>query len=92
MRAITYWVTTAVFVVECLVGGVMGALRLPPFLGTATHLGYPDYFMAILGLVLLAAGLPRLKEWAYAGLISTTPEQRYPMPGLGMIPKHLSAR
>ncbi len=41
-----------------------------------THLGYPLYFMTILGVcyvsagaVLLAPRVPRLKEWAYAGLM-----------------------
>src|SRR5262249_22431989 len=74
--AIVYWTTTAILAAECLGGGVMGALRLPPFIGIATDLGYPAYFMTILGigyisagLVLLAPGLPRLKEWAYAGLV-----------------------
>ena len=42
----------------------MGALQLPPFLDTATHLGYPAYFMSILGVWYVAAGLillaPRL--------------------------------
>jgi hypothetical protein len=54
----------------------MGALRLEPFLGVTRHLGYPDYFMTILGvsyvlagLALLAPGVPRLREWAYAGLV-----------------------
>jgi len=54
----------------------MGGLRLEPFLGVIRHLGYPDYFMTILGLsyvlaglTLLAPGVPRLKEWAYAGLV-----------------------
>jgi DoxX-like family len=71
-----YWTTTVVLATECLVGGVMGALQLSPFLDTATHLGYPAYFMSILGAwyvaagaVLLAPRLPRLKEWAYAGLV-----------------------
>ncbi len=71
-----YWTTTAVLATECLVGGVMGALQLSPFRDTAIHLGYPAYFMSILGvwyvsggLVLLAPRLPRLKEWAYAGLV-----------------------
>jgi uncharacterized membrane protein YphA (DoxX/SURF4 family) len=75
-KSIAYWATTAVLVVECVVGGVMGAMRLQPFLDTATHLGYPAYFMTILGVwyaaagvVLLAPRLPRLKEWAYAGLM-----------------------
>src|SRR5215217_4671105 len=71
-----YWTTTAVLATECLVGGVMGVLQLSPFRGTAVHLGYPVYFMSILGVwyvlagfVLLAPRLPRLKEWAYAGLV-----------------------
>ena len=76
IRRAAYWFTTLVLATECVVGGVMGALQLPPFLDTATHLGYPAYFMSILGvwyvaagLVLLAPRLPRLKEWAYAGLV-----------------------
>lgn len=71
-----YWITTAVLATECVVGGVLGQLKVFPFLDTAIHLGYPRYFMAILGawyvsagLVLLAPRLPRLKEWAYAGLV-----------------------
>jgi len=76
IRVVAYWTTTAVLAAECFVGGVMGALRLQPFKSVVTHLGYPPYFMSILGacyisagLVLLAPRLPLIKEWAYAGLI-----------------------
>ena len=76
LRITAYWTTTAVLAAECLVGCVMGMLQLSPFRDTATDLGYPAYFMSILGvwyvsagLVLLAPRLPRLKEWAYAGLV-----------------------
>jgi uncharacterized membrane protein YphA (DoxX/SURF4 family) len=55
---------------------VMGVLRLPPFLGIMEHLCYPPYFMIIIGVwyalaavALLVPRFPRLKEWAYAGLI-----------------------
>jgi DoxX-like family len=72
----TYWTATALLAAECFVGGVMGALRLQPFKGVVTHLGYPLYFMTILGVcyvsagvVLLAPRLPLVKEWAYAGLM-----------------------
>jgi DoxX-like family len=75
-RAVAYWTTTGVLATECFVGGVMGALRLQPFKGVVTHLGYPPYFMTILGvcyvsagLVLVAPRLPLIKEWAYAGLM-----------------------
>jgi uncharacterized membrane protein YphA (DoxX/SURF4 family) len=75
-QTIAYWITTAVLATECIVGGVMGALRLQSFLWIMEHLGYPSYFMILLGVWYLLAGvallapeLPRLKEWAYAGLI-----------------------
>ncbi|OMC53413.1 hypothetical protein A5745_21665 [Mycobacterium sp. IS-2888] len=76
MRAFGYWTTTGLLAAECFVGGVMGALRLQPFKGVVTHLGYPPYFMTILGVCYVAAGvallaprLPLVKEWAYAGLM-----------------------
>jgi uncharacterized membrane protein YphA (DoxX/SURF4 family) len=54
----------------------MGALGLQPFIGVIRHLGYPPYFMTILGIWYILAGLallaprfPLLKEWAYAGLL-----------------------
>jgi uncharacterized membrane protein YphA (DoxX/SURF4 family) len=75
-RNIAYWVTTVLLAAECMVGGVMGALRLPPFIGIMKHLGYPAYFMTIIGfwyvlagVAILAPRLPRFKEWAYAGLV-----------------------
>jgi putative NADH-flavin reductase len=75
-RTTAYWLATLVLATECVVGGLMGSLRMQPFLGIIGHLGYPPDFMSILGawyvlagLALLAPHLPRLKEWAYAGLI-----------------------
>jgi uncharacterized membrane protein YphA (DoxX/SURF4 family) len=74
-RTIAYWVTTGILALECGVGGVMGTARLSPFSGIMQHLGYPAYFMTIIGfwyvlggVAILAPCLPRLKEWAYAGL------------------------
>jgi uncharacterized membrane protein YphA (DoxX/SURF4 family) len=75
-RTIAYWIITAILAIECFVGGVMGALRMPPFNGIMDRLGYPPYLMTILGVSYLLAGIailvprfPRAKEWAYAGLI-----------------------
>ncbi len=49
---------------------------MPPFYPIMVDLGYPSYLATILGtakilaaVVLLAPGLPRLKEWAYAGIL-----------------------
>jgi uncharacterized membrane protein YphA (DoxX/SURF4 family) len=77
-RTIAYWVTTLILATECAVGGVMGALKLPAFIGIMERLGYPAYFMIILGVWYVLAGpallvprFARLKEWAYAGLVFT---------------------
>ena len=47
----------------------------PSVVGVVTHLGYPVYILTILGvwktlgaIVIVVPGLPRLKEWAYAGI------------------------
>jgi hypothetical protein len=75
-HTIAYWVTTGLLALECGVGGVMGALRLSPFSEIMSHLGYPAYFMTIIGVwymlaaaAILAPGFLKLKEWAYAGLV-----------------------
>jgi uncharacterized membrane protein YphA (DoxX/SURF4 family) len=54
----------------------MGALRLSPFSGIMKHLGYPAYFITIIGvwymlgaLAVLAPRFVRLKEWGYAGMV-----------------------
>jgi len=75
-RTIAYWLVTGLLATECIVGGLMGSLRMQPFIGIIGHLGYPAYFMTILGFWYVLAGVallvprfPRLKEWAYAGLL-----------------------
>ena len=75
-QTIAYWFATLALATECIVGGAMASLRVQPFPGIIRHLGYPPYFMTILGVwyslagfALLAPRSPRLKEWAYAGLI-----------------------
>ncbi|WP_426502872.1 DoxX family protein [Dactylosporangium sp. McL0621] len=75
-RTSAYWVITAVVVSECLGGGFMDLLRMAPFYPIMIDLGYPSYLATILGTakilagaVLLAPRLPRLKEWAYAGIL-----------------------
>jgi uncharacterized membrane protein YphA (DoxX/SURF4 family) len=71
-----YWVTTVLVVFELVLGGVWDVLRVPQVRGLIEHLGYPPYFLAILGtwkllgaVALLIPKFPRLKEWAYAGVI-----------------------
>jgi uncharacterized membrane protein YphA (DoxX/SURF4 family) len=75
-RPIIYWVATIVLATECFVGGIMGLLRVSPFVSIMHRLGYPTYLTTILGVSYLLAGIAivllrfsRAKEWAYAGLI-----------------------
>ncbi len=73
-RMLVYWLTTGLF---CAVLGFSGSAHfshLEPMVEAMTRLGYPLYFMTILGsakllgvAALLAPGRPLLKEWAYAG-------------------------
>jgi uncharacterized membrane protein YphA (DoxX/SURF4 family) len=74
-RNIGYWVTTGLVAFVFLAGGVSDVTHAPNVMGGMTHLGYPAYFVTLLGvwkllgaLALLAPGFPRLKEWAYAGM------------------------
>src|SRR5271166_3111762 len=73
---IAYWVTTALVVSELALGGVWDILRVPQVRGLIEQLGYPLYFLVILGtwkllgaVALVIPRFPRLKEWAYAGVV-----------------------
>jgi len=74
IRTIAYWTFTLPMVYENAAGAMWVLLRLEYLRVMLAHLGYPQYFMYILGpwqlacaAALLAPRLPRLKEWAYAG-------------------------
>jgi hypothetical protein len=74
-KQIAYWATTG-FLAFALASGAVGELtRQWGTLETVTILGYPAYFLSIIGLwkiagavTLLVPRFPRLKEWAYAGI------------------------
>lgn len=73
---LVYWSATGIIAAECLIGGFYDLLRLSPFFPMLAQLGYPAYLATLLGLAKIAGGvvigaprLPRLKEWAYAGVM-----------------------
>jgi hypothetical protein len=73
-KNIAYWVTTGVIVLLMLSGGIMQIVRRPDAVEGIVRLGYPIYFVVVLGVwkvlgsaALLAPKLPLVKEWAYAG-------------------------
>ena len=74
-RRIGYWAATALAALAFISGGAFDLARGGQVQAIMAHLGYPLYFAALLGawkvlggLAILAPRLPRLKEWAYAGM------------------------
>lgn len=75
MKAMSYWTTTGILALALLAGGGAELARYQPTVEGIVHLGYPVYFVMIIGtwkvlggVALLAPQFPRLKEWAYAGV------------------------
>lgn len=76
IRTIAYWTTTALLAFAFAAGGLADLSGSPAMIEAMSHLGYPVYFMTLLGawkvlgaLAILAPRMPRLKEWAYAGIV-----------------------
>jgi uncharacterized membrane protein YphA (DoxX/SURF4 family) len=74
LKNIAYWVTTLFGPASFVIGGVLNLGQSEQAVSTLHHLGYPAYFASILGIgkllgaiAVVAPGLRRLKEWAYAG-------------------------
>ena len=74
-KSILYWASTAILVFCLGSGGIAELIHWPDSVAGMRLIGYPDYLMSILGfwkelgcLAILAPGLGRLKEWAYAGM------------------------
>ncbi len=75
VRQVAYWVTTALTAFVFLSGGAGELARPAALMEGMTHLGYPAYFVTILGVWKVLGGVavlvprtPRLKEWVYAGM------------------------
>jgi uncharacterized membrane protein YphA (DoxX/SURF4 family) len=75
-RNAIYWVATLLLASELVLGGVWDVLRVPQVHVIIDRLGYPSYFLVILGIwkllgavAVIVPRFPRLKEWAYAGVV-----------------------
>jgi DoxX-like family len=74
LRRTTYWIATIGLAWELGFGGLSDVMRFQYVRIIVTHLGYPLYVLAIIGvwkllatIALLVPRFPLLKEWAYAG-------------------------
>lgn len=75
-RTLAYWITTGLLAFAFAGGGLFDLSGSPEVAAQMSHLGYPLYLATLLGawkvlgaLAILAPGMPRLKEWAYAGMV-----------------------
>jgi DoxX-like protein len=73
-KTAAFWATTILGPTSFVIGGVLGLVGGPEVVDATRHLGYPLYFVTILStwkllgaIAITAPGLPRVKEWAYAG-------------------------
>lgn len=73
-QKIIYWVATAWLSLGMLSTGVVQLIKMKDEVTMMQHLGYPLYFLTIIGvskilgvIAVLVPKLPLLKEWTYAG-------------------------
>jgi hypothetical protein len=71
-----YWVVTSLFAAFMLFTAIPDIILNADAVKFMTELGYPMYFIPFIGvakvlgaIAILIPGYPRIKEWAYAGLV-----------------------
>ena len=71
-----YWSVTGLMAAFMLMASVPDLLKVPDAVRIFMHLGYPTYLLVFLGtakilgvVAVLVPSVPRLTEWAYAGLV-----------------------
>lgn len=77
---IIYWIATIWLALGMVSTGIVQLIRYKEEVDkTSLHLGYPVYFLSIIGIwkllgviAVLVPKLPLLKEWAYAGFFFVT--------------------
>ena len=73
---IIYWIITGLFAAFMLFTAIPDIILVPDAVKFMTDLGYPLYFTPFIGvakvlgaIAILIPGFPKIKEWAYAGLV-----------------------
>ncbi len=74
-----YWAVTVVMCLFMGGGALFDIAKTSDAVKLITQLGYPEYFIRFIGVMkllgvaaILAPKIPRLKQWAYAGLVFDT--------------------
>ncbi|MDH4472773.1 MAG: DoxX family protein [Fluviicola sp.] len=69
-----YWIATIFLSIGMLAGGIQQTLQIGGYNEIVTNLGYPLYFLSIIGIwkilgviIILVPKFSLLKEWVYAG-------------------------
>lgn len=77
-KLIWYWIITIILSFCIFTGGLFQALQVKGVIQGFKPLGYPTYFISIVGIwkmlgviAILVPGFKLLKEWAYAGIFFT---------------------
>jgi uncharacterized membrane protein YphA (DoxX/SURF4 family) len=87
-----YWIFTILFAGFMLFSSIPDILRVPSAVDMiSTQLHYPEYFVLFLGvakflgsIAIVIPGFPRIKEWAYAGLMYDLIAATYSQIALGV--------
>src|SRR3977135_2667500 len=73
-QKVTYWVTTGLLAAMSVFAAFVYLSGSPQAIEGFAHVGYPQQLRIILGIAkllgaitLVVPGVPKLKEWAYAG-------------------------
>lgn len=72
-----YWIPTGLLAALFLMSGTFNVTRQPNVMESLANVGYPAYLATLLGVCKLLAAVtlvfgarwPRLREWAFAGLV-----------------------
>ncbi len=74
INKIIYWTATGLLAIGMLQSGFFAVIRSQQWIDLITGLGYPVYFLTIIGvwkilgvIAILIPGFKLIKEWAYAG-------------------------
>ncbi|GAA0358518.1 DoxX family protein [Bacillus horti] len=77
-KKVIYWIFTVWLALGMLSAAIVQLIQLDGEVDMMLHLGYPAYFLVLLGaskilgvIAILVPKFPLLKEWAYAGFFFT---------------------